>query len=212
MEFEPRAGERSLLEKVSHGDREAFWSLWMMHRPHLLAVCYRQMQRVHADADDAMSRSMLLAHAKLPAYAAQIIDVEAWLTRLTSNVCLDIKKERCRGSRKSELLDERVLSRREATLPEPLSPEDCVLLAQMGNGIRNAIEALPQPLQIVAELRFVQELGYDDIAKRVGITGVNARKRVQQARELLRPRLRHLAFTSLRVKNEEVGIAGAQTD
>src|SRR5438132_1389175 len=153
MEFEPRARERSLLEKVSQGDREAFWSLWMMHRPHLLAVCYRQMRRVHEDADDAVSRSMMVAHAKLPAYASQIIDVEAWLTRLTCNVCLDIKKERCRGSRRSESLDERMLSRREATLPKPLSPEDFVLLAQMGNGIRGAIEALPRPLRMVAEMR-----------------------------------------------------------
>jgi RNA polymerase sigma-70 factor (ECF subfamily) len=211
MEFDPRAGERGLLEKVSQGDREAFWSLWIMHRPHLLAVCYRQMQRVHADADDAMSRSMLLAHAKLPVYAAQIIDVEAWLTRLTSNVCLDIKKERCRGSRKSEALDERVLSRREATLPAPLSPEDSVLHAQMGTGIRSAIEALPRALRIVAELRFVHELGYDVIAERVAITEANARKRVQQAREFLRPRLRHLAQTSLGVKNQELWIAGTQT-
>ena len=121
---------------------------------------------------------MLVAHAKLPEYAAQILDVEAWLTRLTSNVCLDIKKERCRGSRKSETLDERVLARREASLPEALSPEDVVLLAQIGDGIRSAIAELPPPLRIVAELRFVQELGYDVIAEYVSITEANARKRV----------------------------------
>ena len=212
MELDRRAGERSLLEKVSQGDRDAFWNLWIMHRPHLLAVCYRQMRRVHEDADDAVSRSMLLAHAKLPVYAAQIMDVEAWLTRLTCNVCLDIKKERCRGSRKSESLDERVLARREATLPEPLSPEDVVLLAQMGDGIRRAMEGLPRPLRIVAEMRFVQELGYSVIAERVSITEANARKRVQQARELLRPRLRHLAGASLGVKDQEVRVAGAQPD
>jgi RNA polymerase sigma factor (sigma-70 family) len=202
-----RDGERSLLEKVSRGDSEAFWSLWMMHRPHLLAVCYRQMRRVGADADDAVSRSMLVAHAKLPEYAAEIIDVEAWLTRLTCNVCLDIKKERCRGSRKSETLDERVLARREASLPEALSPEDVVLIAQIGNGIRMAIEELPPPLRTVAELRFVQELGYNVIAECLSITEANARKRVQQARELLRPRLSHFAGTSPRVKNEELRVA-----
>jgi RNA polymerase sigma-70 factor (ECF subfamily) len=212
MTSDARAGERSLLEKVSQGDPDAFWSLWMMHRPHLLAVCYRQMRRVGADADDAVSRSMLVAHAKLPEYAAKIIDVEAWLTRLTSNVCLDIKKERCRGSRKSETLDERVLARREASLPEALSPEDVVLIAQIGNGIRSAIDALPPPLRSVAELRFVQELGYALIAETLTITEANARKRVQQARELLRPRLLRFTPTSLRVKDEELRIARAQPD
>jgi RNA polymerase sigma factor (sigma-70 family) len=207
-----RAGERSLLEKVGRGDADAFWSLWMMHRPHLLAVCYRQMRRVGADADDAVSRSMLVAHAKLPEYAARIIDVEAWLTRLTCNVCLDIKKERCRGSRKSETLDERVLSRRDASLPEALSPENVVLLAQIGHGIRSAIGELPPPLRVVAELRFVQELGYDVIAECLDITEANARKRVQQAREMLRPRLRHFTAPSLRMKDEELRVAGSQAD
>ncbi|HYI12151.1 MAG TPA: sigma-70 family RNA polymerase sigma factor [Thermoanaerobaculia bacterium] len=212
MALDGRAGERSLLEKVSRGDADAFWSLWMMHRPHLLAVCYRQMRRVGADADDAVSRSMLVAHAKLPEYAAQIIDVEAWLTRLTCNVCLDIKKERCRGSRKSETLDERVLARREASLPEALSPEDVVLIAQIGNGIRSAIAELPPPLRTVAEFRFVQEMGYDVIAECLSITEANARKRVQQAREMLRPRLSHFAAASLRVKEQDLRGTRPQTE
>jgi RNA polymerase sigma factor (sigma-70 family) len=197
MASDGRAGERSLLERVSQGDPDAFWSLWMMHRPHLLAVCYRQMRFIGADADDAVSRSMLVAHAKLPEYAAEI---------------MDIKKERCRGSRKSETLDERVLARREASLPEALSPEDVVLIAQIGAGIRMAIEELPPPLRIVADLRFVQELGYDVIAECLSITEANARKRVQQAREMLRPRLVHFTPMSLRVKHQELRVAGPQTD
>ena len=207
---ERRAGERSLLERVSRGDQDAFWSLWMMHRPHLLAVCYRQMRCVGADADDAVSRSMLVAHAKLPAYAAEIIDVEAWLTRLTCNVCLDIKKERCRGSRKAEMLDEDVLTRREASLPKAQTPEDMVLVTQIGRGIRRAIAELPPPLRAVAELRFVHESGYGVIARFLSISEANARKRVQQARELLRPQLVDFAPGSLRAKNEELRVARTQ--
>lgn len=188
-----RHGERSLLERVSRGDSDAFWSLWMMHRPHLLAVCYRQMRCVGADADDAVSRSMLVAHAKLPEYAAEILDVEAWLTRLTCNVCHDIKKERCRGTRRSESLDEQVLARREASLPDARSPEEVVLVTQLAHNIHHAIEELPAPLRVVAELRFVQELDYETIAECLSITEANARKRVQQARQQLRPRLSQFA-------------------
>ena len=177
----------------------------MIHRPHLLRVCYRLMSWERADADDAVSRSMLVAHAKLPEYAADIIDVEAWLTRLTCNVCLDIRKERGRGSQKAETLDERVLTRREATLPDALSPEDVVLIAQIGHGIRQAIQELPPPLRAVAELRFLQETGYDAIAELLSITEANARKRVQQARELLRPRLAHLARPSFCTEDSRPG-------
>jgi len=187
-----RSLERTLLERLSVGDRDAFWSLWMLHRPHLHAVCYRQMKWVVADADDAVSRSMLLAHAKLPEYAREIVDVEAWLTRLTCNVCLDIKKERGRGVRKAESLDEQSLTRREATLPEPLSPEDVCHLSQMRESIRDAISRLPETLRVVALMRFAQEASYTTIANHLGITEANARKRVQQARMMLRPQLIHL--------------------
>jgi RNA polymerase sigma-70 factor (ECF subfamily) len=194
-----RSLERALLERLSFGDRDAFWSLWMLHRPHLHAVCYRQMRWVVADADDAVSRSMMLAHAKLPDYAHEIVDVEAWLTRLTCNVCLDIKKERGRGVRKAESLDEQSLTRREATLPEPLSPEDACLSMQMRESISTAIERLPDPLRVVALMRFVQEASYTAIAAHFAITEPNARKRVQQARTMLRPQLVHLRHEEVRI-------------
>lgn len=194
--------DRSLLEQLSRGDAEAFWSLWLKHRPHLHAVCFRQMQRVRADADDAVSRSMLLAHAKLPEYAQEIVDLEAWLTRLTCNVCLDIKKERGRGVRKAAALDEHALMRREPSLPEPLSPEETCLLRQLRETIRVAIEQLPPAIRIVAQLRFVDEASYAAIAEHLGITEANARKRLQQARALLRPRLIHLLRTAAGMSEE----------
>jgi len=177
----------------------------MRHRPHLHAVCFRQMQRVRADADDAVSRSMLLAHAKLPEYAQEIVDLEAWLTRLTCNVCLDIKKERGRGARKAASLDERALMRREATLPEPPSPEDTCLLTQVRDKIRIAIEQLPPAIRIVAQLRFVDEASYSHISEHLQITEANARKRVQQARALLRPKLVHLFRREMELGFEQLG-------
>ena len=192
MNQDRRSSERALLDKLSRGDADAFWSIWVLHRPHLHAVCYRQMHRVRADAEDAISRSMLLAHAKLPEYATEIVDLEAWLTRLTCNVCLDIKKERCRGSRKAESLDDQALVRREATLGEPPSPEDACVSSQIRESIRATIERLPPPIRAVAQLRFVHEASYPVIADRLSITEANARKRVQQARALLRPQLTSL--------------------
>src|SRR5688572_31486824 len=88
-----------LLEHLSAGDDEAFWAIWQRYRRRLYDVCFRRMSGVHADAADAVSRSMMVAHDRLPTYAASIENVEAWLTRLTCNVCLDIHRERKRDTR-----------------------------------------------------------------------------------------------------------------
>jgi RNA polymerase sigma factor (sigma-70 family) len=181
------ACERRLLENLSRGDLGAFWQLWLRHRPHLFAVCLRRMHP--ADAEDAISRSMLLAREKLPAYADVIIDLEAWLTRLTSNVCLDLLKERGRRLAGAAFLDDDVLTRREATFPQPLSPEDWLMSEEIAECIVGAIDALPPSLRDTATLRFLHEESYADIAASLGIEEANARKRVQHARTLLKEKL-----------------------
>ncbi len=188
----------ALMESLRLGNADAFWLLWKRHEPHLAEICLRQMKYVRADAEDAVSRAMLVARDKLPMYAREIIDVEAWLTRLTSNVCLDMKKERSRGTKRVQVLDEAVLARREPTLPEPRSPEEHYASTQTLSVIGEAIESLPGGLRDAALLRFVHEEGYPEIATRLSITEANARKRVQLARVLLHRQLRPIFSTSWR--------------
>lgn len=189
MSSERRQQDRVLLNQLCDGDSSAFWALWLRHAPHLRAVCRRYMQRSRPDTEDAVSRSMMIAREKLPEHAREIIDVEAWLTRLTSNVCLDIKKERCRGTLRSDPLDENVLLRREPTLGELRTPEETCFSAQLREAIGDAFEQLPPSLGAAAQLRFLQEASYTTIAEQLLITETTARKRVQKARVVLRAHL-----------------------
>src|SRR5260370_38424865 len=90
---ETRLRDHQLLHELSSGDGEAFWRIWLCHVPHLRAVCYRHMRPVRADADDAVSRSMMVAREKLPGYAKEIVDLEAWLPPRTRNVGLHVRNE-----------------------------------------------------------------------------------------------------------------------
>jgi RNA polymerase sigma factor (sigma-70 family) len=175
--------ERALLRSLGHGDDAAFWSLWEQYRRHLYAVCLRQMNGAHFDAADAVSRAMLVARSKLPAYAAHIENLEAWLTRLTCNVCLDIHRERQRITDRRVEVDENV------ALVEQ-SPEDDYLACEVRRIIFLAIDELPATLRDAAQLRFLQETSYPAMARRLSITVENARKRVQQARAILRQRIK----------------------
>jgi RNA polymerase sigma-70 factor (ECF subfamily) len=181
--------ERILLRSLSGGDREAFWPLWLEHRLHLYTVCLRQMHGSKADALDAVSRSMLLAFRKLPAHATKIENLQAWLTRLTRNVCADIRREQQRlsvvgamaGIAPDEIVSEELL----AADPSP-SPEDVVLSNEMRVRLQHAIDSLPPLLRGVAQMRFLHEASYESIASTLSITEETARKRVQQARTVLR--------------------------
>ena len=141
------------------------------------------MNGAHFDASDAVSRAMLVARSKLPTYAAQIENVEAWLTRLTCNVCLDIDRERRRATDGRVEVDESIALVKQ-------SPEDDYLAHEVRKIIFVAIDELPATLRDAAQLRFVQETPYPAMARTLSITVENARKRVQQARAILRQRIR----------------------
>jgi RNA polymerase sigma-70 factor (ECF subfamily) len=193
-----QSDDRKLLDALSAGDASAFWAIWLRHQRHLGAVCRRQMRCTRNETEDAVSRSMMTAREKLPEHAAEIIDVQAWLTRLTSNVCLDIKKERCRGVHRADTLEETTLTRREASLaPEP-TPEDICFASQVREHIGNAFSKLPVSLGAAARLRFLAEASYSTIAERLSITEPAARKRVQKARVVLRQHLAPLLSNELR--------------
>jgi len=177
--------ERILLRSLSGGDREAFWPLWLEHRLHLYGVCLRQMRGSRADAMDAVSRSMLLAFRKLPAHATKIENLQAWLTRLTRNVCADIHREQQRLTIGGLVGEEIAADELRAADPSP-SPEDVVLSNEMRVRLQRAIDSLPPLLRSVAQMRFLREASYEAIARTLSITEPTARKRVQQARTVLR--------------------------
>jgi RNA polymerase sigma factor (sigma-70 family) len=180
--------DQPLLEHLSAGDESAFWTLWQQYRRHLYTVCLRHMSGDETEADDAVSRSMMVARDRLPEHAQRIENLEAWLTRLTCNVCLDIHRERRRLGRGSISIDSERPSVPELTVTA--TPEGAYYSCEVRTIIGRAIAALPAPLRDVADLRFLQETSYQIIARQLGITSENARKRVQQARAVLKEQIK----------------------
>lgn len=179
--------ERELLDGTRRGDSLAFWLLWQRHQRHIYNVCLRHMKGVREDADDAASRSMLLAREKLPVHADSILNVEAWLTRLCGNVCIDMQRESRRARRGAVSLDD--LQPSEELPSKGGCPEAEYATAEILSILQRAVEALPSHLRLVAHMRFFAELPYETIAAQMAISNENVRKRVQQVRSHLRTHL-----------------------
>jgi RNA polymerase sigma-70 factor (ECF subfamily) len=78
---------------------------------------------------------------------------------------------------------------REPAPPSESSPEESLLSREMLGFVRHALEELPPRLREPFVLRFLKETAYREIAEQLAITTDNTRKRVQQARAMLRARL-----------------------
>jgi RNA polymerase sigma-70 factor (ECF subfamily) len=186
------AGEqegRELLDSIADGNTPAFWSLWDIYKVRLYQVCLWQMNGVREDAEDALSRSMLRALDKLSHEHNRIENIGAWLSRLTVNLCVDIHREHKRESRRLESIND-VLPAPGDVLPAAAdSPEDVFLNREAVGHVFGVVNDLPPRLREPFTLRFLQEMDYGDIAEQLILTSDNVRKRIQQARDILRQRL-----------------------
>jgi RNA polymerase sigma-70 factor (ECF subfamily) len=180
---------QELLTRLAPDDFTSFYELWGCCQPYLYKVCLRKMSGRREEAEDALSRAMLTAWERLPRHAHTIRDIRAWLTRLTRNLCVDILRERQRHDSIFERLDE--LSASEQQLLASIeTPEESVLRHELNTCLRCSIDDLPPKLRAAFRLRFIHEMSYLDISAHLNLTTANIRKRVQQARTILRQKLR----------------------
>jgi RNA polymerase sigma factor (sigma-70 family) len=180
---------RLLLDRLAEGNMWAFWNLWGVYKEHLFQLCLWKMNGVREDAEDALSRSMLRAHEKLPHMSSRIENIGAWLSRLTVNQCVDIHREHQREARRLENIDDVSPAPGDVLLADADSPEEVFLSREAIAYVFGVVNELPPRLREPFALRFVQEMPYGDIAERLILTTDNVRKRIQQARDILRQRL-----------------------
>lgn len=108
-----------------------------------------------------------------------------WLLRLTYNRCMDLYRARKRSRSIVEDLEtlpseSAEVAARGASLEQELLDNERAAL------LRDCIDRLPPRLRSVMELHLGAEMQYPEIAAALEITEVNVRKRMQQARALLR--------------------------
>jgi RNA polymerase sigma factor (sigma-70 family) len=179
----------ALLDSLAQGNSRAFWELWGLYKGHLYHICLSHMDGVREDAEDALSRSMLRALEKLPHLGTRIENLTAWLSRLTVNLCADMHRERTRRTRRLERIDDILSNLGDSWPADADSPEDVLLSREGYLCLCEAVNNLPDRLREPFALRFFQEMAYGDIAEQLTLSNENVRKRIQQAREILKERL-----------------------
>ncbi len=181
--------EQVLLKNQSQGERTDFWKSWVRERDYLYQRCLTCMGGNHEDAQEALSRATLKAWEKWQVYAGKITNPKAWLTRLTYNLCMDMHRERTRGARGIESIENFAVTEDEYVASSVSSPESAVLDRERDAYICRAIDALPANLRTPFILRYYQEMSYSEIAQKLACSSDQVRKQVYQARTTLQKQL-----------------------
>lgn len=162
--------------------------MWEQHERYLYAHCCALMKN-EPEAREALSDAMLKVYESSRLRLDHIGNIRSWFTKIVHNHCLDILRQNKRLSRTHHDPDQ-VLQHLEAELGGyEMSPEVELVQEEKYARILSAVDDLPERLRQVMVLLAYQGLSYKEIGLQLDISQENARKRVQQAREILRERL-----------------------
>ena len=178
-----RLEDRDLVLAYQAGDDEAFAELVREYRPQLLGHARRKLGCPEA-AEDAVQEALVRALRAMPRFNGNYL-VGPWLHRILSNVCSDEGNRLRREGEKTE----RFASNDRALNP-PSSIEDELGLDLDDSELADAVDNLSEQYREALMLRFVEELSYEEVAAKAGVSEENARARVSRARNAVRAALK----------------------
>jgi len=149
---------------------------------------YRQMIRVcgnREDAEDVLIEALLKAYRHLD-QLRESAAFRAWLAQIAKRVCWQLKERDALLPllQLSTLEDEG----REIPGSEP-APDAQLAQRQMKQLLNEAMDALPALYRAVYELRDVEDIDGDEVARRLGISRAAMKSRLHRARDLVRTHL-----------------------
>ena len=156
-------------------------NLFEANRSHLRAVAYRMLGSAN-EADDAVQEAWLrLSRSD----AAEIRNLESWLTTVVARVCLDML--RSRKARREEVLDGEVVEPSTSNAERATDPEQEALLADsVGLALLVVLDTLAPAERVAFVLHDVFDVSFDEIAAIVDRTPAAARQLASRARRRVR--------------------------
>jgi len=182
----PRAQEDyELVLKAIDGNQKAYATLMDRYKNSIYHMMLKMVNN-REDADDLMLEAFGKAFNKLPSYAPRYA-FSTWLFKIAINNCIDhIRKKRLKMLSIDDPIEHDSDHNYSTNLKSSaLDPEEKFIRAQRVDLMRNILSKLNLKYRLMIELRFFEELSYDEIAKELDIPLGTVKAQLFRAKEIL---------------------------
>ena len=187
--------DQQLVERAQRGDKHAFELLVEKYQRKLGRLLARFI-RDPAEVEDVTQEAFIKAYRALPAFRGDSA-FYTWLYRIGINTAknyLMALRRRAPTSTEVEAEDAEGFEDAEQ-LRDINTPESMLLSKEIATTVNATIEALPEELRTAIQLREIEGMSYEDIARIMDCPIGTVRSRIFRAREAIAERLRPLLDT-----------------
>ncbi len=191
-----REVDQLLVERAQRGDKRAF-ELLVEKYQHKLARLVSRLVRDPGEAEDVTQEAFIKAYRALPSFRGDSA-FYTWLYRIGINTAKNFLVAAGRRAPTSTEVDAEEAEGYEGSeqLHDINTPESLLLSKEIGATVNAAIESLPEELRSAIQLRELEGMSYEEIAKLMDCPIGTVRSRIFRAREAIADKLKPLLDTS----------------
>ena len=187
-----REVDQLLVERAQRGDKRAF-ELLVEKYQHKLARLVSRLVRDPGEAEDVTQEAFIKAYRALPSFRGDSA-FYTWLYRIGINTAKNFLVATGRRAPTSTEVDAEEAEGYEGNeqLHDINTPESLLLSKEIATTVNAAIESLPEELRSAIQLRELEGMSYEEIAKLMDCPIGTVRSRIFRAREAIADKLKPL--------------------
>ena len=188
--------DRQLVARAQSGDKQAYGLLVEKYQRKLARLLSRFI-RDPAEVEDVTQEAFIKAYRALPAFRGDSA-FYTWLYRIGINTAKNyLMAMGRRAPTSTEVGAEEAEGFEEGEqLRDINTPESLLLSSEIAETVNSTIERLPEELRTAIQMREIEGMSYEDIAKAMDCPIGTVRSRIFRAREAIAEQLRPLLGTT----------------
>ncbi|MBP1671494.1 MAG: polymerase sigma factor, sigma-70 family [Bacteroidetes bacterium] len=176
-----KISDKSLVEQALQKREEAYSAIVSRYQERVTKYILLLVSN-NDDAKDISQETFEKAFGMLHSYDPQYA-FSTWLFTIAKNCCIDfLRKQRLNVRSIETMTNSDDPGGRSSSVP---SPEENFIFEQEIDKLKRHIEKLPERYREVAELRFLHEYAYEEIAKELNLPLGTIKTRIRRAKEHL---------------------------